>query len=201
MYRNISLFRETLQDIPLQSSRTGVRMRSRVVLAAALVCVSVGAIAAPNGAPLPAPVPAATRTPEFGTLLRAGALFRSLKLCGGAVAPDDKRVLGDILLAGSVNPDLAAPLPADAKVVSDIRSPSKELRERVQTSLNYYQEVVTTIQMKFDMEGRNSVCTPDLVPGIKAFADSAKASDVAANAKRVADLMVKNRCPGLGACK
>lgn len=172
-----------------------IRFRGRVGMASILACVAMGSAAAPS------PTPTARPTAELGTLLRAGLLFRSLKLCGGAPTPADMRVLGDILLAASVNPDLASPLPSDAKVLAEIRAPSKEVRERVQTSLNYYQELVTTLQMKFDQEGRGSVCTPDLVSRVKAFTDSARASGVAGNAKRVAGIMVSNKCPGLGACK
>jgi hypothetical protein len=160
-----------------------VRLSFVVVLAAAASATAAAPLAAP------------------GPLLEAGVLYRLHKLCGSDANEADRAVLGDVLLASSAVPTLSGRLDSDAKLVASLRSPSKEWREAVQTGINIYGDAVGDIQAKFQVEGRGSVCVTDLGPRIAAFAAKARATGVAVNAKHVAEVMVSNSCPALGACR
>jgi hypothetical protein len=136
------------------------------------------------------------RTPTW--LVEAGVLYRINKLCGNPAAKEDMRVVGDVLLATSVNPRMVGFEGTDAQLLADIRQPPEDRVDLVQVENSMYQQVVSIIQTKHELEG--SVCNPSVAGRVATFVQEMRDTGIAKNATRLADIMVKNGCVGLGKC-
>ena len=143
---------------------------------------------------LAAPTPAET-APYQSWLVQAGVFYRANKLCGRPASPENAGVIGDVLLAASVNPAFTGREKSDAELFDGIRSPTPALAELVEQEKNIYLQVVGIVQAKHDVE--NSLCTPELPAKIAAYADAAKKAGVATFAKRIVKVMVDNKCQSL----
>lgn len=131
-------------------------------------------------------------------LSEAGVLNRVNKLCGRPLSSEVSRTLGDFLLAASVNPRMDGAAASDEQLLTGIRQPSAERLESVRREIEIYNQVVGLVTTRHEVEGAASVCSTEFQARANVFVKNARADGTAAQAKRIADLMVRNRCAALG---
>jgi hypothetical protein len=139
-------------------------------------------------------IPAAP-SPEQSWMIQAGVFYRANKLCDKPALPEDARILGDILLASTVNPDFTGQEKSDKELFALMLTPTARTVAQVELDKSLYLRVVSLVQARHDIE--HSLCTAETPKQITAFAEASRKAGVAGFAKRIVKIMVENKCQGL----